>query len=366
MKGKYWFTILLLVLLLCALKPERGILAQENEPELMGVEQGRSTTITPVMGYQGRLVEGGEPVTGTRSMTFRLFNAETEGTKFWEETKDVNVANGLFQTALGDTNSFTEGDIDSFAYQVWLEVEVSGTTLPRQLLMGAPYAFSLAPGAMVLGTEGQDVVLEVNTYTGGWAVLGWAQNGVGVGGYSGFGNGVVAKSGGAGKNNAALVTESTATTGGIALYATSNSPGTTAVVHNADDGSLLAGYQGGDFDNPKFRVDNDGSFEQDLAADGLVKAAVSLNCKADPTIDRSFQGVPGASHIATRPDPSGDGCYVDFGFDVSDRFWSATATQSRGYFAGCYPNSIVTTELFCYVYDHAGNPKDGHIMILIY
>ena len=126
------------------------------------------TAITPVMSYQGRLMESGSPASGTKSMTFRLYTAPSGGTRVWEEgPKSVTVTNGLFNVVLGDVTSL---DASQFNQELWLEVVVGTTTLPRQKLMGAPYAFSLAPGARVTGSKPSASLLEFNN-TGAGAGL---------------------------------------------------------------------------------------------------------------------------------------------------------------------------------------------------
>ena len=61
-----------------------------------------SQTIT----YQGELNNvRGEPITASYAMTFRFYNAETEGELLWEEIKpNVAIEDGNFTVNLGDTN----------------------------------------------------------------------------------------------------------------------------------------------------------------------------------------------------------------------------------------------------------------------
>jgi hypothetical protein len=109
-----------------------------------------TTALVNRMSYQGRLTDAvGNPINGTRNMTFKLYYAESGGSAAWQETQNnVQVTNGLFNVALG---SVTPLDEAIFHIPLWLEVIVDGETLPRQALYGAPYAFSLVPGAVVKG-----------------------------------------------------------------------------------------------------------------------------------------------------------------------------------------------------------------------
>ena len=104
------------------------------------------------MSHQGRLLDdAGAPVAdGNYSFRYRIYHAATGGSPVYTETKTVAVSDGLFDTTLGATDVITP---DIFAQPSWIEIAVNGETLtPRQKLLGAPYAFSLAAGAVVQGS----------------------------------------------------------------------------------------------------------------------------------------------------------------------------------------------------------------------
>lgn len=108
------------------------------------------------MSYQGRLTNPqGTPLAGTQNVTFRLRGpmpgaGTPTPTVVWSESKAITANdNGLFNTVLGDTALL---DVEDFSQRLFLEVEIEGEALsPRQELLGAPYAFSLVPGALVVG-----------------------------------------------------------------------------------------------------------------------------------------------------------------------------------------------------------------------
>ena len=110
--------------------------------------QVSAATITPLISYQGKLLDSASaPVSSTANMTFRLYDFQTGGSSLWSETKNVQVTNGIFNTYLGDTAPLP---VTQFNSALWLEIVVDGETLtPRQQLSGSPYAFSLAPGAVI-------------------------------------------------------------------------------------------------------------------------------------------------------------------------------------------------------------------------
>lgn len=111
-----------------------------------------------VIGYQGRLTDSaGNPINGNVSITFRLWTCETcttSGDKIFEKTETISVVNGLFNYSIGTdvVDAYNRAGLDpaNFARPLWLELVVGGQTLsPRQKLVGAPYAMSLAGGAVI-------------------------------------------------------------------------------------------------------------------------------------------------------------------------------------------------------------------------
>lgn len=109
--------------------------------------------LVPTFSHQGRLLDAsGNPVAdGDYAVDYRIFNVPSGGTAAYTESQNVPVEDGLFTTSLGLTGAITP---TIFAQPAWLEVSINGETLaPRQQLQGAPYAFSLASGSAVQGSE---------------------------------------------------------------------------------------------------------------------------------------------------------------------------------------------------------------------
>ena len=107
-------------------------------------------SISPMISYQGILKDSsGNLINGNAAITFKLYNTSTAGNLLWQETKTIQVNTGLFNTQLGDVTPLNAAQFDQ---ALWLEITVGADTLsPRQQLMGAPYAFSLAQGAVISG-----------------------------------------------------------------------------------------------------------------------------------------------------------------------------------------------------------------------
>ena len=98
----------------------------------------------PGITYQGRLAEGGQPVSGAFDLRFALFDAPSGGAQIGQTLvfPSVGVVDGAFSVTL----DFGAGAFDGNAR--WLEVAVRHTgqgasvaTLdPRQTITPAPYA----------------------------------------------------------------------------------------------------------------------------------------------------------------------------------------------------------------------------------
>ncbi|GAB4272998.1 MAG: hypothetical protein Kow0080_20050 [Candidatus Promineifilaceae bacterium] len=123
---------------------------------------------TPQFTYQGRLTDAsGKPLNGQYTFVYTLYNDETAGTAIYTETEtNVAVKDGLFDSVIGPTTIAGTLSPEDLAQPLWLEVQVGNGTItetltPRQKLYGAPYAFSLMPGAVVSQTLSTDLGLPV-------------------------------------------------------------------------------------------------------------------------------------------------------------------------------------------------------------
>ncbi len=121
--------------------------------------------------YQGRLVDGTNLVNATLPMSFKLYNALSDGTKLYEDSNSVLVVDGLYSTMIGDntisgslTNALTNAT-------VYLELTVDGEALsPRERLVSVPYALnaggdSTPSGGVVLSETYPNSELEAQGYS---------------------------------------------------------------------------------------------------------------------------------------------------------------------------------------------------------
>ncbi len=276
-----------LVILLVLLGATGGVVAGPPSAE-PGGDVSLAGTVASKISYQGVLKENGNPVTGSRDMTFRLYSDDTCSTQVGSNIfkSGVQVTSGLFTVDL-------DVDHDNFDGQgLWLEVEVGGTEIGCEEILPAPYALSLRPGAEIKGNVGYPATLVaentaasgiadglwgLSASTSGAGVYGWATANSGEtygvygksdssGGYGGYfentaasSHAVYAESGGAYHAGATLEVENTHTQG-IAIWAKNDSTDATLVVDNDGSGTLIKGF-GGDGGEDEFRVSNDGKIE---------------------------------------------------------------------------------------------------------
>jgi hypothetical protein len=124
-------------------------------------------TVWDTMHFQGILLNSdGTRVDGLKNVTFSIWDAETEGSKFWEEAKLLDINDGVVSVELGSTtplSSLTGLD------QYWLQIQVTGDDpMPRIKMTGVPYALSsryvqgYGPGNSTLDIPINNGTLNVN------------------------------------------------------------------------------------------------------------------------------------------------------------------------------------------------------------
>ena len=97
--------------------------------------------VPDLIDFQGSLVDNdGVPVTGTPTIQFALYSANTGGAAIWSETKVVMLQDGVYSTQLGDLTTLTD-DIWENA-QLWLGIKVDADEemTPRVRIVAVPYA----------------------------------------------------------------------------------------------------------------------------------------------------------------------------------------------------------------------------------
>jgi hypothetical protein len=190
--------------------------AQGPEPDQGGLtgtlRAQEAAAVSDYIPIQGRLTNAaGDPLNGSYSMSFRLYDSDSAATPLCEDANTVTVEDGLFSSYMKGTGCDIKGQQLYLGIQVGSDEEME----PRQYVDNVPYAWSLRPGAEVRAELDDDPILYVyNTGDGealwatsmsGEAVHGSSGEGTGVGGYSLLGPALYADS----LSGPALVAEGT-------------------------------------------------------------------------------------------------------------------------------------------------------------
>jgi hypothetical protein len=90
---------------------------------------------------QGRLLKkNGNPVTGTVTVKFAIYDALTGGNVLWTETQSVTLDSGYFSAELGDTTSLPANLFGGAQRYIGITVGTDPEMTPRQTIDSAPYA----------------------------------------------------------------------------------------------------------------------------------------------------------------------------------------------------------------------------------
>jgi hypothetical protein len=392
-----------------------GVASQGGQAAPLGLQSQIGTAFT----YQGQLKKGVTPVTANCSMDFRLYDQPSGGSQVGGPLiLTVPVNNSLFTLPLDFGSAAFTGDARWLGIQVLCPGDSAYTDLGRQAITAVPYALSLLPGAVISGSINNGPVLQLyntdastsggyaisainysgNTWrpaiygenkgasagvfgssSGGNAVVGWSQSNTssGVYGYnagSGYGgwfdsntdHGDLILGGAIGRLNTDPNNENSN------LILSSNNDVTVRLDNDGGENGFFRIVSSGGAN--VFTADEQSNLSQVRTGSGLVKAAVYADCsKHSPSIVRSFSSL-GSTVTITNAITDGT-CIIDFGFQVDDRFFTATATgfddevghpdlNIRGVTCDFTANS---NQLVCYRWN--GNPGtliNGGIMVVIY
>ncbi len=88
--------------------------------------------IPHIISFQGKLVENGVPVTGTKTIKFSIDS--------WSETKSVQIENGLYSVKLGENNPLPASLFNNNT-NLKLNIEIDGTSMGTIDILSSPYAF---------------------------------------------------------------------------------------------------------------------------------------------------------------------------------------------------------------------------------
>ena len=136
-----------------------------------GLPQAAQAAVPHLIRYQGTAVDSKQvPLEGPYTLTFRLYDAQTGGTKQWEETQpNVPINGGYFSVLLGQVTAL---NVD-WSKSLWLSVQV-GTDpelLPRQRITSVPLAIVAEQLAVPVATS--TITDDANRLVPSGAVILW-------------------------------------------------------------------------------------------------------------------------------------------------------------------------------------------------
>ncbi|MBN1352789.1 hypothetical protein JXJ21_25595 [candidate division KSB1 bacterium] len=119
--------------------------------------------IPQLINYQGTLKDaGGNPITGDKSIEFRIYNTETGGTAIWSESHLVGIFNGNFSVLLGSTTKIPFDVFDGNDKFLAMKVDTDPEMTPRKRLVSVGYAFRAYNADKVDGSDASTFVHKVD------------------------------------------------------------------------------------------------------------------------------------------------------------------------------------------------------------
>lgn len=317
--------LLLTILAACAIVLAVGI-ALRPTGSAHALPPAQAGAAIPYSGYLSD--QTGQPVAdGAYDLAFALYASATGGEPTWSEMHEgVKVQSGAFAALLGSVTPLAQEALDGARY---LEVSVRGPGETEFTLLSPRQELSMATAVNQAGAT---------SATNGLSCSHTHMNEA----WSGSGNVLILQ--GNSDGYATLYVRDTSPNGGYGVYGRS------------DRGAALYGY---------------GDVKQTLTGDGLVKAGVYVNCNNDLVLGtiRDFNNVNNVT-ITASPGSVNGSCTIDFGFDLSGRYWVVTADMGgaiQGAFGATCMLGQSNDQLQCFRYlANTGAGWDGNIMVLVY
>src|SRR5438105_2766010 len=90
---------------------------------------------------QGRLLDkNGNPVTGTITIAFAVYDQASGGAPIWSETQNVSLDDGYFSALLGEGTALPPALFNGQARYLGVKVGSDPEMTPRQTVVSVPYA----------------------------------------------------------------------------------------------------------------------------------------------------------------------------------------------------------------------------------
>lgn len=322
------------------------------QPRTASASKGIYGTVAPVrtaFSYQGRIDVNGSPVEGRFDFTFALYDASTGGTQVGAPVtaNGISVAQGVFDTLLDFGN-------DAYASGArWLEVAVSPeganayeTLAPRTPITAVPVALSLP-----------------NVYAD--PVTGF----VGIGAKSRLTGPTMFQIQSTASNSWGGMYVATSGENGRPFYGYSLSGTIGDAWHEFDGASREWRLVIGSLSRLRVTADESrfhGDVGQEKEYHGLVKAGARVYCSNSGSyIYTAFNNVTEGAVTVQNGGESGT-CSIDFGFDISQRYWSANPVFSGAARSITCDVGPTVNQLECRRFAIDGSGTSGAIMVTIF
>jgi hypothetical protein len=108
--------------------------------------------------YNGRLRESGLPITGTRTMSFKIYAQSTGSNSLWNSGDlSVDISSGVFSKVLTPDVDWREKDL-------WIETTIQGNILaPREKLTAQAFALHSKTAEDISKSAGQNINMSVGS-----------------------------------------------------------------------------------------------------------------------------------------------------------------------------------------------------------
>jgi len=120
--------------------------------------------IPHLINYQGKLTDsGGQSVTGTKSIIFKIYNVASGSTPLWQETQSVTVSKGVFNVLLGSVVAL---DLPfDVPYYLTMQVGTDPEMTPRQRISSVGYAYRAQDSNRALQAQNANTVNSIHAST---------------------------------------------------------------------------------------------------------------------------------------------------------------------------------------------------------
>jgi hypothetical protein len=282
------------------------------------------------------------------------------------------VANGLFTAVVNVPASVIDGTARFVEIQVRCPTGIGAyTTLsPRQELLAAPYALGLRLPFSHTINSSVSPVFSITNSGGTGSSPSLQGSSLGSNGVNGLSTGGASADNGVyGETNSNTTSE-----GGVKGVSTAAAAGgyfTSSSGYGVYGSASSVTDFGGYFTNSTTTTSGgalyaNGDAKQSLAGDGFIKAGVYVDCgNTGSLIVRSFNNVNTTAITVINGTAPGR-CTVDFGFNVSNRYLTATAFGNGVPRIVTYSLGSTDNRLDFFRFDENMNGLNGGIMILIY